>query len=163
MLSGIDSLEIRRFKKIHKGIILINNMETKIDEVWIYRDYPHYRNFLILKTNAMNPYLKSKTNSIYASGFYKGRYIDIDEYEDGFYRGIFGRIKELRGEGETRHRLREDQFWVLVPLGGNLYSYVNKDLVEEITARMNKNINLSKEDLDQLEINRIDPSLISTL
>lgn len=112
---GIGNNPIDRIQQEPDDLWLINEMECKIKDLWIFRYPTLERQYIIVQTQAMPSFGISNytgTNEERA-GYFQGRYIEFRQFEDGFAI-IDGKSVELIGS-EFRRRFLHDEFIILAP------------------------------------------------
>jgi hypothetical protein len=103
-------------KRLTEEVWLIQHDECKVIDLWVYRHPTLERQYVLLHL-ASQPsfglYNSDVNREREEAGYYKGRYITREEYDDG-YAEIDGKIIRVRG-AKLRSRNLKDDFYVLVP------------------------------------------------
>lgn len=159
---GRGELEINRLAKFDEDIWLINNMECKIDLVWIYRDrFRWYKQFVLLRCAPMPRFhfdANGQSNSQIA-GFYRGRYFSYEELIDGFAR-INDKIIQLDDDAEKRIRYHTCDYYFLVVRGSDIFYRPNENKLVEVYSRLKENEDFTTDMLETLISLEKDDNLI---
>lgn len=120
-------------KRLAEEVWLIQHDECKIIDLWIYRHPTLERQYVLLHLAPQPPFSLDSSDADSdrdEAGYYKGRYVTREEYDDG-YAEIDEEVIEIQG-AELRSRNLKDDFKVLAPVYSVYNDHANRQQTVEV-------------------------------
>jgi len=120
-------------RRLAEEVWLIQHDECKIIDLWVYRHPTQERQYVLLHLAPQPPFSldSGDANSDRdEAGYYKGRYVTREEYDDG-YAEIDEKVIEIQG-AELRSRNLKDDFKVLAPVYSVYNDRANRQQTVEV-------------------------------
>ncbi|TGM03242.1 protein kinase domain-containing protein [Leptospira jelokensis] len=131
---------------------LLNEIELKIDSIWIYFDiYRPEHGFLLLEAEPMKPFfVESEGISDYAAIYNDKIYISFNEYLSGFYESEDGIIELNSNNTSERKRNLEKNFYFIFTKYSSLNASEVEDLLEDFEEIYNSKKEIIESDLEHI-------------